>query len=362
MNSNVTARAEFEASRRAKISETSWYDRLVLARAAEHTQADILATNRRGTLLTPVPPRTRPTFCLSSAETIAACSLVLRHHEAWLPVWPERIEYLHAEWLARRLIILDKVFDRNHSLMRFRSIGALTAAPQIAELAESMVQRLSTAIAIRDVVAIEAMKPVNNDGMDKLSAHIEWLCLTVSGTFDALAIILNSLLPSPVPRKATSWTEKDWRREASSVFPEYFEVTKEANVVGILNLCKRLRDTIHSVAPGATFYRGPEIDGDATYITVPREKVDGFCASCTSAGGRYQDWGVIKIGDEILLDPMTFTGRLLDKALSSLRLAVTGFPWAIFRNLALPPAESPQVSALYREGIEFMYVSYGLSR
>lgn len=361
---NIEQRAQFEASRSNDATESQWYDSLLLRRLADQLGADILATNRKATLLTHRGPKRVSRACLSPHETIAVASLVLRHHESWVNAWPKRIDYPSGEWLARRVVVLDKIFgrERSSSLMKFHALGALSAVPYIADRSESMIQRVSTAIAIRDVISIESMKPPNNDGMDRLAAHIEWLCLTLSGAFDAFALIINSLLSRPLSSKATSWTERRWRLEARSQFPEYFDIVDRASVVSLLNLCKRLRDTIRSVAPGSTLYSGPETDGTVTYVVVPSEKSRGFYASCTSVGGASEDWGVVMFGDEILIDPMIFTGRLFDAALNSLRQVVTRFPWHMFPPLALPPSPSPKIAAMYSAGIDFMYAGYGLSK
>jgi hypothetical protein len=260
------------------------------------------------------------------------------------------------------VVVQDKVFSQDRSLVRFKSLQSLRAIPHLADRSEAMLQRLSTASTIRDAIAVESMKPPNNEGADRLAAHLEWLCLTISGTYDAFALIVNSLLPQGLEPKATSWSEANWRRAARCQFPEFVDATEQANIAGLLNLCKRLRDTIHSIPPGSTFYNGPQTDGDISLVSVPGDKADNFSASCTSAGGRAEDWGVVMSGEEVLLDALTFAEKLLYAALSRLRTAMDAFPWGDFPALPMPPQESPEVAEIYSSALNYMYASYALSR
>jgi hypothetical protein len=361
------------ASERSAVNAAKWYDAFIVLGMAETAGVDLLVTKRNSTLLSQEPMVSPNGIILTVAEALAFLGLLFRTNMQWSQFVPPSLTTPGHEWLARRVAV-QAVLDRE-ALAHLGVISTPEGDTIWLSRKDSLIKRMTTAVEIRDVIFAQSLMPRTNGGIERISAHLEWLALTISGAFDSLALTVNEHLEGCAQdKRSVSWANGDWRKVVASHYGPLMEVARKKQVVSFVCFCQYLRNTIHDVGPAEfTLNRmsvGVQVSGSSQtpprilprkrlYVRMPETVAAKVKEHLTGLGSQ----AAKALADDIdgtNLDPFVLADLLVDVGLERLDRLLTAIPWTEFgsdETKLPPPATHPQYDAVSQQ---FVKACYGL--
>ena len=361
------------ASKRLPASAEKWHEAFILLDVAERVDADLLVTKRADTLFSREPMISPIGLIITTAEALALLGLLCREHQQWFDFIPPSVVTTPDEWLARRIAVQAVLDDKS-----LAHLGVVSAQPEGSDWIsrqDSLIRRMTTAVAIRDVICAQSLMSTSPAGRgERISAHLEWLTLTISGAFDSLALVVNDKLGyCAQDKRSVSWNNDNWRKIAGSHYRDLVDAVNAKQVIPYVRFCQYLRNTIHDIGPAAftgvrlmTGAITPGVRPSAQplprkrlYVRIPEEVAAKVKAHLTGLGSSAAT-ALANDFDGTNLDPFIVADVLVDVGLDRLNQLLLAMPWKEFGSdgTKLPP---PGTAEIYGPASEqFVKACYGL--
>lgn len=208
---------------------------------------------------------------------------------------------------------------------------------QIGGLAGTVLSRTDRALQARDAIAYQFYSAADTLDRDELLYHFDYLCLLISGALDAQARVAHIVygISQFDPRYATfrnpAFVTELARGQATSLC----ETVNSPEFQAFSFLLSTVRNTIH--AEGTSIHSMQHSpDSHEQLLEVQGADAQRVRRTANTCGSTDQ-WGVSTDG-ELLIEPFTFSVKLMDEALSWIdRIAESTEVLRLFASGVTPP-------------------------
>lgn len=194
----------------------------------------------------------------------------------------------------------------------------------ISSLGQSILVRCTRAVEARDAIGAQFYIPQDNDVRDVIMYHFDYLTLLLAGAFDAQARVARRAYGIGRPNERNISFRRPVRK------PEFldslrdngaanlYKLVSEQYFQDIMTLFYELRHTIH----GAGLQVSAHCAGtrpEESFITVLPEYSAKLWQAAERCGSP-EKWGLMRIHEEVLLDPYTYAVNLVNECLTQIDL------------------------------------------
>ena len=213
--------------------------------------------------------------------------------------------------------------------------------------------RCFRAMSARDKIGSAFYSTASIDRIEKMAYHFDYLCLLVSGAFDALGIIAKRAYDIDMPDRDVSFRKNRYSTESlitelqAKGATDLYKVISGYRFQNVLYILSLLRNTIHGPALRMTSNYASYLD-TGYVIRIPSEMGKKLWRT-TSQLGTPERWGLMEQRNKICIEPYSFATALVDEELRYVEAIASAIP---IEKLFPDPDNIPEIDSTLHPGVE----------